>query len=79
MGDSHEDTKRQGREELSRIVVDCESRLHRELGPGLLESAYEVVLASCWRARTFRSGDRFLFLLKYLVRIFVPSRLRVKQ
>lgn len=33
------------KEELSRIVVDCGFRLHKELGPGLLESVYEVVLA----------------------------------
>lgn len=32
-------------EELSSIVVDCGYRLHVELGPGLLESVYEVVLA----------------------------------
>ena len=27
------------------MVVDCAFHLHRELGPGLLESVYEVVLA----------------------------------
>jgi GxxExxY protein len=32
-------------EELSAIVVDCGYRLHVELGPGLLECIYEVVLA----------------------------------
>ena len=42
---SHEDTKpRRDKEELARIVVDCGFRLHKELGPGLLESVYEVVL-----------------------------------
>ena len=46
MKDSHEDTKtRRNKEELARIVVDCGFRLHKELGPGLLESVYEVVLA----------------------------------
>ena len=30
-------------EELSSIAVDCGYRLHVELGPGLLESVYEVV------------------------------------
>ncbi len=47
MKDSHEDTKTRSRdkEELSRIVVDCGFQLHKELGPGLLESVYEVVLA----------------------------------
>lgn len=43
--DSHEDTKpRRDKEELARIVVDCGFRLHKELGPGLYENVYEVVL-----------------------------------
>ena len=33
------------KEELSRIVVDCAYRMHVEIGPGLLESVYEAVLA----------------------------------
>lgn len=32
-------------EELSAIVVDAAFKLHRDLGPGLLESAYELILA----------------------------------
>ncbi len=31
-------------ERLARIVVDCGYHLHRDLGPGLLESAYEILL-----------------------------------
>jgi GxxExxY protein len=31
--------------EIGKIVVDCAVRLHMELGPGLLESVYEVILA----------------------------------
>ncbi|MDP4780939.1 MAG: GxxExxY protein [Akkermansiaceae bacterium] len=43
--DSHEDTKPQrDREELAKIVVNCGFQLHKELGPGLLESVYEAVL-----------------------------------
>jgi iron complex transport system substrate-binding protein len=43
---SHEATKaRRDKEDLARIAVDCGYRLHKELGPGLLESVYEVVLA----------------------------------
>lgn len=30
--------------DLSRIVVDCAMKIHMELGPGLLESAYEALL-----------------------------------
>lgn len=39
-------------EQLARIAVDCGLRVHRGLGPGLLESVYEVVLAETLR----RSG-----------------------
>ncbi len=31
--------------EVGRIVVDCAIRLHMELGPGLLENVYEVLLS----------------------------------
>ncbi len=30
--------------EIGRIVVDAALKVHRELGPGLLDSVYEVVL-----------------------------------
>lgn len=33
----------------ARTVVDCGYQLHRELGPGLLESAYEALLAEALR------------------------------
>jgi GxxExxY protein len=32
-------------EDIASIVVDCGYRLHRDLGPGLLESAYEAIMA----------------------------------
>ena len=32
-------------EEVSAVVVDAAYHLHRDLGPGLLESVYEAVLA----------------------------------
>ena len=31
--------------EIGKIVVDCSVNLHKALGPGLLESVYEVILA----------------------------------
>jgi len=31
--------------EISRIIVDCAVRLHMALGPGLLETVYEALLA----------------------------------
>jgi GxxExxY protein len=30
--------------EISKIIVDCAYRVHKELGPGLLESTYEACL-----------------------------------
>jgi GxxExxY protein len=36
-------------ERFSRIVVDCGFHIHNDLGPGLLESAYEAVLAVALR------------------------------
>ena len=41
-------------DELSRIVVDECIRIHRELGPGLLESVYEAVLAAALARRGLR-------------------------
>lgn len=34
-------------EQLARIAIDEGLRIHRQLGPGLLESVYEAVLANC--------------------------------
>ena len=33
-------------EQLCTIVVDCAFKLHKDIGPGLLESAYEAMLAA---------------------------------
>ncbi len=38
-------------EDIARIAVDCGFKLHERLGPGLLESAYELVLAESLRRR----------------------------
>jgi len=35
----------QGIEELATVAVDCGFHIHKELGPGLLESVYEAILA----------------------------------
>ena len=31
--------------EIGKIIVDCSVRLHKDLGPGLLESVYEILLS----------------------------------
>lgn len=38
-------------EELAHIAVDCGFKIHRSLGPGLLESVYEVLLADALTER----------------------------
>ena len=40
--------------ELSRIIVDAAFKIHTTLGPGLLESVYEAVLAHELRLRGLR-------------------------
>ncbi len=37
--------------QLSEIIVDTAFRVHQGLGPGLLESVYEVVMSDALRAR----------------------------
>ncbi len=41
-------------EALTSIVIDCGYHLHRDLGPGLLESAYEMILAKVIEGRGLR-------------------------
>lgn len=38
-----------GLERLARIAVNCGYRIHKELGPGLLESAYEALMEAALR------------------------------
>lgn len=54
MNDSREaakNAKKYNVEELSAVVVDCAFKLHVELGPGLLETVYEVILAKMLQDR----------------------------
>lgn len=39
---------------IAREAIDCGFKIHRELGPGLLESVYEMVLARALEQRGFR-------------------------
>jgi GxxExxY protein len=41
--------------EIARVVVDCAYQIHTKLGPGLLESVYEVVLASLLHKRGLKA------------------------
>lgn len=37
--------------EIGKVIVDCAIQLHRDLGPGLLESVYEIALAAMLERR----------------------------
>jgi GxxExxY protein len=51
-------------EELATVAIDCGLKVHRDLGPGLLETAYEKVLA-------YRLGQRGL---EVSTQVAVPIR-----
>ncbi len=40
-------------EEISGDVLDCAVQLHRDLGPGLLENVYELILAAMLQERGY--------------------------
>jgi hypothetical protein len=50
------DAPREEIEQFAEIVVDAMLKVHRELGPGLLESAYQACLAHELRCRASRSA-----------------------
>ena len=52
-------------EKLARIAVDCGYHLHRDLGPGLLESAYEVLMAESLRQAGLTVERQIALPLKY--------------
>ena len=51
--------------EVARVVVDAAVRVHRVLGPGLLESVYEVVLARELERRGLRVARQVPIPLVY--------------
>ena len=59
--DSHEATKPPSfdsvrLEAIAKQVVNCGYQLHRELGPGLLESVYEILMCESLKERGLRSA-----------------------
>jgi len=51
--------------EISRIVVDTALKIHKTLGPGLLESVYEVVLAHELRSRGLKVQRQVSVPIRY--------------
>ena len=52
-------------DDLSGDVIGEAIRIHRELGPGLLESVYEMVLAAALSHRGYRVGRQVPVPLEY--------------
>ena len=52
-------------DEIGKEVVDSAVRIHRELGPGLLETVYEVVLAYELRRRGLQVERQVVIPLDY--------------
>jgi len=51
--------------EIAQAVVDAAYQVHRQLGPGLLESVYEIALALELRERGFRVERQIAVPVKY--------------
>ena len=51
--------------EIGGIIVDCAVKIHRELGPGLLESVYEIVLAHELESRGLRVRRQVSIPIRY--------------
>jgi len=51
--------------EVGRIVVDTSLAIHRELGPGLLESVYEAVLAQALSQRGLTTTRQVAVPIRY--------------
>jgi GxxExxY protein len=52
-------------DELSRQLVDCCVKVHRALGPGLLESTYQLCLAHELRSRGFEVRTEVVLPVRY--------------
>ena len=74
-------------EDLARIAVDCGLRIHRELGPGLLESVYEAVFFRALEKRGLRverqkgisfTVDDMRFEDAFRIDVFVERKLLVE-
>jgi GxxExxY protein len=52
-------------EELARIAVDCGYHLHKEIGPGLLESVYEALLFEMLTERGLSVARQIVVPIRY--------------
>ena len=52
-------------EALARTVVDCGYHLHREIGPGLLESVYHAMMIASIRERGLQAASEVSVPIRY--------------
>ena len=70
---SREGAKAWSENEIAREIVDSALHLHRELGPGLLESVYEVLLADDLKRRGLRVERQVVVPFTFRGRTFVEG------
>jgi iron complex transport system substrate-binding protein len=63
-------------EEISGDVLDCAVQLHRDLGPGLLENVYEIILAAMLQERGYRVETQRNIEIRYKHHV-IPSVMRI--
>jgi GxxExxY protein len=59
------DTQHLNENEIARLIVDAAYQVHRQLGPGLLESVYEIALAFELRERGLQVERQVAMPVKY--------------
>ena len=60
-------------DEITGAIIDESLKIHRELGPGLLESVYEVLLARALERRGFRVERQKVIRFEYDGMVFEPG------
>jgi GxxExxY protein len=56
-------------EQLAKVAIDCGFQLHKELGPGLLESVYELLLCEALRDRGLFVEEQKVIPISYNGRV----------
>jgi GxxExxY protein len=51
-------------DDITGMIIDSAIGIHQDLGPGLLESVYEAVLARCLEKRGLRVERQKVLLLR---------------
>jgi GxxExxY protein len=59
--------------EISRIIVDCAYHLHEEVGPGVLESVYEAILADMLAARGLSVARQVAIPIRFAGKVYTEG------